>query len=268
MTDRIDTQFKFSAFAVGDDGAETAAAAIKIKSPTAEDAKRKGDPRLNGATQRRPLVEDVPSLLEEFIQKVRSRLLHDVDELLPAVRKAGLLDSTCTFGLTALMWAASRGDAKIVRLLCDEGARLDVQTADLQEDALIFAAKNGHETVMRVLLESSAEDGNYRRHGSPLVRHENAAGWTALVFACASGFFEGARLCVAAGASVVHRVHRDGTTPLSWARTGGNREVVAFLLAATTATAGANSPPVQAAAADVYQSEYLATYMDVSAAKK
>jgi hypothetical protein len=255
MTDRVDTQFKFSAFAVGDTGAKAATTAIKITTPTG--AKTRGDPKVNGATQRRPLAEGVPSLLEEFIQKVRSRLLYDVDELLPAVQEAGLLDSTCTFGLTPLMWAASRGDAKIVRLLCDAGARLDVQTADLGEDAFIFATKNGHEVVMRVLLESSAKDGNYRRHGSPLVRHENAAGWTALTFACANAFFEAARLCVAAGASVVHRA-RDGTTPLTWATTAGNREVVAFLLAA-------GAKPVTD---DVYQSEYLATYMDVSAAKK
>ena len=260
--DHIDTQFKFSYFAVGDDddndndnAGTTAAVTTLALGPGGAGASAHHEV-VNGATQRRPLADNVPSLLEELLQKVRSRLLHDVAALLPDVIEQDMLDSVGTFGQTALMWAASRGFVKITKLLCDAGARLDICTVELGEDALMFAAKKGHAKAAVVLVTESARDGNFRRHGSPLVQHVNSAGWTALMYASANGFLEIAQLCVAAGANLGHQA-KDGTTALSWAATQGDREIVAFLLAS-----GAEP------ATDVYQSEYLATYMDVSGAKQ
>jgi ankyrin repeat protein len=91
-----------------------------------------------------------------------------------------------------------------------------------------------------------------------LAQHANAAGWTALMFACANGALEIAHLCVAAGADVRHTAV-DGTTPLAWASTNGNQEVVALLLSS-------GGSPTNGAS-HVYQSTYLSAYMDVSVAR-
>ena len=242
MTDRIDAQFKFSLYgacideADGDSSVDKArlrphSAPVKKLSLPVPGQQLVAERDISGATQRRPLKEGAPSIVELLLRKVRCRLIPDVMDLVPEVRQLGLLDACGTFGLNALMWAASRGYCKLVRFLCQEGAKLDVITDELGEDALILAAKNGHSRVVRILLEESSKDGNFRRHGSPLVRCQNAAGWTALMFAAANGFLKIVELCVAARADVSHHA-RDGTTPLSWASTFGDREVVAFLVSA------------------------------------
>lgn len=241
MTDRIDTQFKFSLYGacIDEEDRESVDHAklglhstpVKKLSLPVPGQQLVAERDVSGATRRRPLREDAPSIVELLLRKTRSRLIEDVMDLVPEVRQLGLLDTCGTFGLNALMWAATRGYSKLVRLLCQAGARLDVATEDLGEDALILAAKNGHSRVVQILLEASSKDGNFRRYGSPLVRCQNATGWTALMFAAANGFLKIVELCVAARADVLHKA-RDGTTPLSWALTFGDREVVAFLVSA------------------------------------
>jgi hypothetical protein len=59
-------------------------------------------------------------------------------------------------GYTALIWAASRGYAETVRLLVEDGANIDLQSADGQT-ALMRAADNGHFDVVKFLVESGAD---------------------------------------------------------------------------------------------------------------
>jgi ankyrin repeat protein len=58
-------------------------------------------------------------------------------------------------GYTALMQAAARGHENIVRWLLENGADVDAKN-ELDNTALIQAITNGHGAVVRVLLENNA----------------------------------------------------------------------------------------------------------------
>lgn len=60
------------------------------------------------------------------------------------------------FGLTALHYAAGRGDLQILRLLLELGAAVDTRSKDLRTP-LMWAARNGHVELCSELLRHSAD---------------------------------------------------------------------------------------------------------------
>jgi ankyrin repeat protein len=61
-------------------------------------------------------------------------------------------------GWTRLHRVAYNGHEAVVRLLVENGADIEAQDAD-EGTALHWAAKNGHKTVVQLLLENRAETG-------------------------------------------------------------------------------------------------------------
>ena len=59
------------------------------------------------------------------------------------------------YGWTALMWAAQEGHEAVVKLLLDKGAAVDKALKD-GHTALIIAAQKGHAAVAKVLLDKGA----------------------------------------------------------------------------------------------------------------
>ncbi|KAL7300780.1 hypothetical protein TKK_0006756 [Trichogramma kaykai] len=159
-------------------------------------------------------------------------------------------------GVTALIFAATKGKLQFVRHLIDHGADVNAEDAD-NWTALLCAAKEGHTDVCMELIE----------HGAKL-EHRDVGGWTALMWAAyknhgstvtlllsrgadvnAHGNYHISSLLWAAGrgyADIVKQLlsygakvnvgDKYGTTALVWAARNGNEQIVSDLL-----DAGANA---------------------------
>jgi uncharacterized protein len=122
-------------------------------------------------------------------------------------------------GMTALHWAAERGDAELARLLLDSGANPGAGTRIGRHTPLHVAAKGGHAQVVRLLVGAKANIGALTTTGA-----------VPLHFAAASGSAETVAILLNAGADVNAREPEWGQTPLMFAAALGRIEVVKVLL--------------------------------------
>jgi ankyrin repeat protein len=120
-------------------------------------------------------------------------------------------------GEPALFWAAWDGHEAIVRLLLEKGADVEAR-ANNRRTALIGAAGGGHEAVVRLLLEKGAD-----------VEARANDGRTALIGAAEGGHEAVLRLLLEKGANVEAR-DNDGWTALIEAAGGGDEVVMQLLL--------------------------------------
>ena len=118
-------------------------------------------------------------------------------------------------GTTALIWAARKGHDTIVRLLLDNKADVKAKD-DIGYTALIWAARKGHETVAQLLLERGADV-------------EAGDGWKALIWAAQGGHEVVVRLLLENGADVEAK-GSDGATALLWAAQEGHETIIRLLL--------------------------------------
>ncbi|MBI3789250.1 MAG: ankyrin repeat domain-containing protein [Gemmatimonadetes bacterium] len=124
-------------------------------------------------------------------------------------------------GMTALHWAAQRGDLEQLKMLLAAGARLDGMTRNGNYTPLHLAARAGALGTVNALLEAGA---------NPNVA-TTSGGATALHFAAGIGSTDVISALVARGATVDVR---DGTfqqTPLMWAAAADRVSAVKLLIA-------------------------------------
>lgn len=101
----------------------------------------------------------------------------DVAELRRLAQTGHDIDATDGYGQTALMRAAHRGRADVVRWLIDHGADLD-HTSKFGLSALMLAVIAGHPRIARALADAGA-DTTIRGRGAPGF-HDKTAGDLAL----------------------------------------------------------------------------------------
>ncbi|KAI9768635.1 MAG: hypothetical protein M1840_004832 [Geoglossum simile] len=130
----------------------------------------------------------------------------------------GMRDKYDGDGRTALSWAAENGNEPAVRLLIENSATLESKDSRYDRTALSWAAREGHEPVVKLLIDKGAE-----------LESENYGGLTALSWAAQRGHEPVVRLLLEKGAKLNSR-DRKGQSALSWAAQYGN-EVVVNLLA-------------------------------------
>ncbi|EGD82689.1 hypothetical protein PTSG_03350 [Salpingoeca rosetta] len=159
-------------------------------------------------------------------------------------------------GITSLIDASATGDLECVETLVAEFAPAnrhvdDEKDSECDGTALYWASRNGHEAVVRFLLEKGAHVNNTDKEGfTPLwiagfYGHEAVArflvekgadvnqadndGWTPLWIASQNGHEAVARLLVEKGADV-NQAHKNGFTPLYVASQKGHEAVARFLV--------------------------------------
>src|SRR5262249_31583157 len=122
-------------------------------------------------------------------------------------------------GMTALHWAASRGDLAITKLLLDAQANVNVKTRLNEMTPLFMAARSGNASIVDALLKAGSEAKSVSTNGT-----------TALMLAAASGSADTVKLLIKAGASVnAHDVYQ-GQTALMFAAALGRTDVIRTLV--------------------------------------
>jgi ankyrin repeat protein len=123
-------------------------------------------------------------------------------------------------GMTALHWAADRGDQDLAALLLRFGANSGAVTRIGRHAPLHVAATRGHHLVVRLLVDARAD-----------IAALTTTGAAPLHFAAAAGSAEAVRILLDRGADPNARETQWGQTPLMFAAASGRTETVRVLLA-------------------------------------
>lgn len=143
----------------------------------------------------------------------------DVEQVRALLREGEDVNAAQGDGMTALHWAAYRGETEMVDVLIYAGANLEAKTRVADYTPLLIAARTGHGEVVEHLVEAGAN-----------ALAETTTGVTALHFASAAGHVGSIRALVAAGADVEVRESSNGQTPLVFAADRGRVEAIRVLV--------------------------------------
>lgn len=121
-------------------------------------------------------------------------------------------------GETALMIASRTGTAAGVKLLLAHGAKVDAVDSRKGQNALMWAAAEGHSDIVDLLIKSGAD-----------VKLTSVAGFTPLIFAAQKGDAHSVASLLAAGLDPNYALP-NGTSVLQVAVLGGKYPVAALLL--------------------------------------
>ena len=98
-------------------------------------------------------------------------------------------------GWTPLSYAAENGHEAVVKLLLEKGAELETKDLHYGRTPLLYAARNGHEAVVKLLLEKGAE----------LETKNDAYGGTPLSYAAENGHEAVVKLLLEKGAELENK---------------------------------------------------------------
>jgi ankyrin repeat protein len=134
------------------------------------------------------------------------------------------LDSKDTYSQTPLSYAAGNGHEAVVKLLLEKDVDLDSKDSSFGRTPLSHAAGNGHEAVVKRLLDTDGVDPDSKSTG--WLREER----TPLSFAAENGHEVVVKLLLEKDVDLDAKDTKYGKTPLSWAAEKGHEAVVKLLL--------------------------------------
>lgn len=120
-------------------------------------------------------------------------------------------------GNTPLLVAVMKNSARLVQMLAQAGANVDVKNAQ-HTPALYLAAERGYRSIVEVLLQHKADPNK-----------ETATKKTALHSAATKGYLHIVRLLVDHGADLHHKAGRSQTKAVSMAKRAGRMTVYHYL---------------------------------------
>jgi len=123
-------------------------------------------------------------------------------------------------GMTALHWAAQKGDVELAKLLLYASANVRATTRIGGYTPLLIASRNGDAPMIDALLAGGADPNNATANGT-----------TALMLAAAAGRNDAVKMLLAKGANVNAKENVKGETALSFAAAYGRADVVRELTA-------------------------------------
>jgi ankyrin repeat protein len=121
-------------------------------------------------------------------------------------------------GMTALHWAASRGDLELAQMLLLAGANVRALTRINSYTPLFFAAREGNAPVVAALLKASADP-----------KAVSSTGSTPLMLAAASGSVDAVAALLDAGAEIDAKENARGQTALMFAAAYNRVDVINLL---------------------------------------
>jgi len=122
-------------------------------------------------------------------------------------------------GMSALHWAAERGDVAMAQQLLYAGANVDATTRLAGYTPLLLAAQSGHGRMIEALLDAGSDPAD-----------ATSTGATALMFAAASGSEYGVQQMLARGAEIDRAESTGGQTALMFAAASGRHDVIRLLI--------------------------------------
>lgn len=125
-------------------------------------------------------------------------------------------------GMTALHWAADRGDADLAAMLIQAGAQVDAVTRIGSYQPIHIAAREGHLEVVEILLDNGAD----------VDARTSVSGVTPLHLAASSGNAELVARLLECGATIDAREADWGQTPLIFAAAKNRVDAIRTLLGA------------------------------------
>ena len=146
-------------------------------------------------------------------------------------------------GMTALHWAARRGDVDLIRMLLTAGANVGATTRLGGYTSLLMASRLGHAAAIEALVAGGAD-----------VNRADTNGTTPLMLAAASGRADAVKTLLTHGAKVDAVENTRGETALMFAAAMGRVHAVAALLEARAAV-GVSSKVVDRKAAPLSPEE-------------
>src|SRR5438445_6499987 len=123
-------------------------------------------------------------------------------------------------GMTALHWAAQKGDVELAKVLLYASANVRATTRIGGYTPLLIASRNGDAAMIRTLVEGGADANNQTTNGT-----------TALMLAAAAGKADAAKVLLEKGANVNAKENVKGETALTFAAAYGRADVVRELIA-------------------------------------
>ncbi len=123
-------------------------------------------------------------------------------------------------GMTALHWAAQKGDVDLAKVLLYASANIRATTRIGGYTPLLIASRNGDAAMIRTLVDAGGDPNNSTTNGT-----------TALMFAAAAGKPDAVTVLLDKGADVNARENVKGETALTFAAAYGRADVVKVLTA-------------------------------------
>ena len=143
----------------------------------------------------------------------------DADEVRELLRTGADVNAAQGDGMTALHWAAERGQSELAGILVFAGANLEAATRLGGFTPLMVASRAGHAEIVRLLVDAGAN-----------LEAPTETGETALHYAAWSANPEVTLALAEKGAQVDARESANGQTPLMFAAAYGRTGVVRALL--------------------------------------